>query len=43
MKGDDIPGNGRLCLEDAILALKVSVGISGGNIYPDRDVNGYER
>ena len=27
-------------LADAILALKVSVGISGGDIYPDRDVNG---
>jgi len=27
-------------LADAILALKVSVRISGGDVYPDRDANG---
>jgi len=32
--------NASVDLADAILALKVSVGISVGDVYPDRDVNG---
>ncbi|MEA3414962.1 MAG: Ig-like domain-containing protein [Thermodesulfobacteriota bacterium] len=35
----DIDGSGTVDLRDAILALKVSVGISGGDVYPDRDIN----
>jgi hypothetical protein len=36
----DINADGSVDIADAILALKVSVGISGGDVYPDRDVNG---
>jgi len=36
----DINADGSVDIADAILALKVSVGISGGDVYPDKDVNG---
>ncbi|MDA3832807.1 MAG: cadherin domain-containing protein [Spirochaetales bacterium] len=39
LKGD-LNADDSVDLADAILALRVSVGISGGDVYPDRDVNG---
>jgi hypothetical protein len=38
LKGD-VSGDGELSLEDAILALKVTTGLSAGAISADKDVN----